>query len=361
VSEPRDPTRAREAGHPLAELVLVRFREFVREPEAVFWSFVFPILLALGLGIAFRNRPPETVKVGVAGAGAAADSLALALRGAPGLLAERVGADDDGARALRVGRVALVVTPRGGSWRGGVEYRFDPTRPDARTARQLVDDALQRAAGRRDPLAVAERRVEERGSRYIDFLVPGLLGMTIMGDSMWGVGFTIVDTRRKHLLKRLVATPMSRAHYLLSFILARLVFVAVSVTVVLGFARLVFDVPMRGSLAQVAVVGFAASLAFSGLGLLTASRARTIESASGLMNVAMFPMWVASGIFFASSNFPDAAQPFIQALPLTAVIDALRGTMLQGIGWGAVLPELGIVAAWGLASFALALGIFRWR
>lgn len=341
----------------LLELTAVRFKEFLREPEAVFWTFGFPVILAIGLGIAFRNRPAETVNVGVVQAGASSDSAAVALRRAPGLVVVRVLPDSAGA-ALRNGRVALVVAPAAN---GSVVYRFDDTRPDARTARLLVDDALQRAGGRKDPRPVSEQKVRERGSRYIDFVIPGLLGMNIMGGGIWGLGFTIVDARRRHLLKRLAATPMSRAEYLLSFILSRLAFLIVELVVVLGFAAIVFDVPIRGSLVQLATVSLVASMTFSGIGLLVASRSRTLESASGLMNLVMLPMWVLSGIFFSASNFPAAAQPFIQALPLTAVIDALRATMLQGAGWSVVLPELAIASAWLVASFTGALMLFRWR
>jgi ABC-type multidrug transport system permease subunit len=349
----------RETYSSFRQLVSVRMKEFLREPEAIFWSFVFPILLASGLAVAFRNRPAEVVHVGVvATSGAAADTLVARVRRADGFEVERL-ADDSAARsALRTGRVAVVAVPAGG---GRVEYRFDDTRPEARFARLAMDDAIQRGAGRADPVGVSERRVRESGSRYIDFLVPGLLGMNIMGGGMWSIGFSIVEARRKRLLKRLVATPMSRAQYLVSYILTRLAFLVGEAAILLGIAAFAFGVPLRGSLLQLGLIAVAASLAFSGLGLLVSCRVRTIEAVSGLMNFAMLPMWVLSGIFFSSSNYPAAFQPFIQALPLTAVNDALRGNMLQGLGWGAVLPELGVIAAWLVVSFVLALKLFRWR
>ena len=361
--------RARPAGHwsrrSLAQLTLVRFKEFIREPDAVFWTFGFPILLSVGLGIAFRNRPAETTRVGLVGDGVHADSAAAWLTRSKDLAVERFASDNAARSALRSGELALIAlvdgTPNGASNGPAPVYLYDDTRPDARTARLLVDDALQRGAGRRDPVTTDDRIVRERGSRYIDFVVPGLLAMNIMGGGIWGLGFTIVDARRRHLLKRLIATPMSKAEYLLSFILSRLAFLVVEVAVVLGFAAVAFRVPMRGSFLQLGAIVVVASLAFSGLGLLVASRARTLESASGLMNVVMMPMWVLSGIFFSASNFPQVVQPFIQGLPLTATIDAMRGTMLQGVGWGTVLPELGIVAAWMVGSFFVALRLFRWR
>jgi ABC-2 type transport system permease protein len=354
-----DPTAARPSWseRSLAQLTLVRFREFMREPEAVFWTFAFPVILAFGLGIAFRNRPADVVTIGVVRGTAAGDSIAARLASAPGLKV-RAMSEDSAARALRTGEVALVAAVGA---RGGVEYRFDDTRPEGRSARALTDDALQRAAGRRDPLAVSESPVREKGSRYIDFVVPGLLGMNIMGGGIWGLGFAIVEARRRNLLKRLVSTPMRRTHYLASFLFSRLVFLILEITVLVGSAVLFFDVPVRGSLLQLLVVCLLAALAFGGLGLLIASRARTIEGVSGLMNLTMMPMWVLSGVFFSSANFPQVAQPFIKALPLTATNDALRATMLQGAGWLTVAPQLAVIAAWLVITFTLALRLFRWR
>jgi ABC-2 type transport system permease protein len=341
----------------LAQLTLVRFREFLREPEAVFWTFAFPIILALGLGVAFRNKPADVVAISIVTGTPAGDSLNAHLAHTAGLKVEPMN-DSAATRALRTGEVALVAAPRAG---GGVEYRFDDTRPEGRSARALVDDALQRAAGRADPVSVSERKVQEKGSRYIDFVVPGLLGMNIMGGGIWGLGFAIVEARRKGLLKRLVSTPMPKSHYLASFVLSRFVFLILEVVVVLGSTTVLFGVPVRGSFAQLLIVCIVSALAFGGVGLLIASRARTIEGASGLMNLAMMPMWVLSGVFFSSNNFPKVAQPFIQALPLTATINALRATMLQGVGWTAVAPSLAILAAWMVLAFALALRLFRWR
>jgi ABC-2 type transport system permease protein len=343
--------------HPLVQLTLVRYREFFREPEAVFWVFVFPVLLTAGLGIAFRNQAPERTPVAVVENGAAAQAVMQALARSPDLLAS-VLTEPAAADALRTGRVALVVVPAGGS---GVEYRFDTERPESRTARLLVDDALQRAAGRSDPLGVTDRQVQEPGARYVDFVVPGLLGMNLMGSGIWGLGFAIVDARRKKLLKRLIATPMSRTQFLASFVLSRLTMLVIEVGVLVGFAVVAFGVPLRGSIPSLLIICLLSALSFGALGLLLASRARTVEGVSGLMNLVMLPMWIFSGVFFSASRFPDALQPFIQALPLTAVNDALRASMLEGAAWQRLAPEIAIIAAWLVASFALAVRLFRWR
>lgn len=342
--------------HPLVQLTLVRYREFYREPEAIFWVFLFPVLLTAGLGIAFRTRPPERTAVALVAHGSSDSTLARALADADGLKL-RVLSDSAAAQALRTGDVALVAVPTGDS----IQYRYDPERPDARTARLLVDEAVQGAAGRADPVASSDRTVRETGARYVDFVVPGLLGMNLMGSGMWGIGFAVVDARRKHLLKRLVATPMSRSQYLASFVLSRLTFLVVEVVLLLGFASLVFGVPVRGSLLLLAAICLVAALTFSSLGLLVASRPRTVEGVSGLMNLVMVPMWILSGVFFSSSRFPDALQPLIQALPLTAAIDALRDTMLRGAGPSEVLPELALLLLWLVVTFLLAVRLFRWR
>jgi ABC-2 type transport system permease protein len=339
------------------QLTRVRYREFFREPEAVFWVFIFPVLLAAGLGIAFRNRAPDLISVAVVASDTAPPRIVEALRKTAGLEVS-TSSESAAGEALRTGEISIVVLP---SPDGSVEYRYDDTRPESRIARLVVDDVLQRAAGRQDLLPLSERLIHERGSRYIDFLVPGLLGMNLMGSGIWGVGFAIVDARKKRLLKRLIATPMSRPQYLASFVLSRLTLLVIEVGLLLGFGALVFGVPFRGSLLVLGAVCVLSSLAFTSLGLLVSSRVQTMEGASGLMNLVMLPMWIFSGVFFSASRFPEAIQPFIQALPLTAVVDALRANILRGAGWQALGPELLVILAWMAVSFILALRLFRWR
>ena len=349
----------------LRQLTLARFREFIREPEAVFWTFVFPLLLAGGLAIAFRDKKQEQAIIAMV-APAASDSSAIRVAGALSQAASGNSAPirsrqiptDSINEVLRTGTAALVVVPVTG---GGVEYRFDAARPEARAARQLTDDILQRANGRRDVLPIREVAVSERGSRYIDFFVPGLLGMNIMGSSIWSLAFAIVTQRNKKLLKRLAATPMSRLHYLTSFVLSRLVFLAIELAVLLGFGTWILDVPIRGSLVTLVLMAFVGAAAFGAIGLLVSSRSRTVEGVSGLTNFVMLPMWIFSGVFFSSSNFPAVIQPVVQALPLTALVNGLRAIMLQGAGIGGVLPQLALLTAYLVVCLGVALKIFRWQ
>ncbi len=337
----------------LFQLCLARLRDLLRMPEALFWVFVFPVLLTLVLGFAFRSSGPADVPVAVL-EGEGATAIFEDLDGADELTVTRLD-EDEARRQLRGGQVDVVVIP-GEPW----SYWFDPTRPESRQARLLVDDRLQRSAGRTDVVVAGKREMKETGSRYIDFLVPGLLGMNLMGTGMWGIGFNIVQTRSQHLLRRLIATPMRRSDYLFAQILGRLVFLVPEVALLVGFAYFVFDVPLRGSIVALSSVCLLGATTFAGLGLLVAARPRTIEGVSGLMNLVMMPMWLGSGVFFSTGRFPDVVQPFVQALPLTALNDALRALMLDGASLLSVAGELGIVAAWGLVSFAVALAVFRW-
>jgi len=336
------------------QLALSRMREFYREPEAVFWVFGFPIVLAFALGLAFRNTGPGELQVGVA-AGAGDSALAATLDSSPRLVAAVL--DSGTARLrLRTGRIALLVVPG-----NPLVYRYDSTRTESGLARLEVDDVLQRAQGRSDRVAVRDDRVVAPGSRYIDFLIPGLLGMNLLGSGIWGVGFSVVQARQRKLLKRYMATPMRRSHYLLSFILSRLVFLLLEVVALVGFGWLLFGVAVRGSFATLAALTILGAFAFAGLGLLVASRARTIEGVSGLMNLVMLPMWILSGTFFSYARFPDAMIPFVKALPLTALNDSLRAVMIDGAGLLSLGAPVAIVMAWGAVSFAIALKIFRWR
>ncbi len=344
----------RHARHPLVELTIMRFKELIREPEALFWVFAFPVLLTMALGYAFREKAPDRIPVGVVD-GPQAKARLAALAKSP-VLQPRAYPEAQGREELRRGNISLLVesgpTP---------VYRLDPTRPDARTARVEVDGALQAAAGRRDVLVAKEQHVTEQGSRYVDFLVPGLLGMNLMGTGLWGLGFSVVNARLKKLLKRMIATPMRRSHYLVSYLLSRMVWLVLEVGILVVFAWLVFGVEVRGSLLLFALISLLGGLAFSGIGLLVASRARTLEAVSGLMNLVMVPMWILSGVFFSYERFPDTVKPYIRALPLTALNDALRGVMNDGMTIAQVTPQILTLLVWGVVSFLIGLKIFRWQ
>jgi ABC-2 type transport system permease protein len=338
----------------MRELALLRVRTFLREPEALFWTFVFPILMAIGLGIAFGGDGSAAVPVALV-EGSAAERHEAALRASSDIELRRLDAAA-AANALRRGEVDLLI---GGQ--DSVVFRFDPSRAESRTARLLVDEAIQRAAGATRPVPVAVDAERQPGSRYIDWVIPGLIGLNLMSTGMWGIGFGIVNMRQKKQLKRLVATPMRRGDFLASQILARLAFLVLEVPPLALFAWLVFGVGIAGSWLDLTIVVLLGTMTFAALGLLTSSRARTVEGVSGLMNVVMLPMFILSGVFFSARRFPDLIQPVIQVLPLTALNDALRAVYNDGRPLLEVAPDLLILAAWTVASGFLALRLFRWR
>jgi ABC-type multidrug transport system permease subunit len=344
------------AFHPLVELTLARLREIYREPEALFWAFIFPILMSVAMALAFPSSGSAPVPVGIRQAdGAEALRSTLA---ASKTITPRVVTADVESRALRDGEVDIVVVPG-----TPPTYRFDPARAESRAARLVLDDALKRAAGRADPWTAGEEHVAVPGSRYVDWLLPGLIAMGIIGTSVWGISFSIVQARMRKLLKRMVASPMLRSHYLLAQVLARLMFLLPEVAIPILFGHYVLGMPLRGSILALAVVSLVGALACGGIGLLAASRTKTFEAISGLINLILLPMWIGSGVFFSASRFPEVLQPFVQALPLTAIVDALRAVILEGAGLTSpqVARELAILAAWGIITFVIALKIFRWR
>jgi ABC-type multidrug transport system permease subunit len=335
---------------------MVRLLEMKREPEVIFWVFGFPILLALGLGIAFRNKPADVTSVAIVASRQAQPTAALVASNNPSIHIQVL--DRDAAlQGLRLGKFDLVMESDG---KGGFVYRYDPSRPESVLSHSELDDALQIAAGRKDPVATSSVPSSEPGSRYIDFLIPGLLGMNLMNAAMWGLGFGIVDMRQRKLLKRFVATPMRRSDFLLALMSSRLILMLVEVGLLLSFGVLAFHMRVMGSLGSIISVGTVGALSFGGIGLLTASRAQKIESISGLINVVMMPMWIFSGVFFSYERFPAVVQPLIKALPLTALNDALRATILQGASLASQAGRILVLAVWGGIAFVLALKWFRW-
>jgi ABC-type multidrug transport system permease subunit len=361
---------------PFYQLYRARLREFWRQPSRIFWVYGFPTILAVILGLAFQNRPPSPVQVDLV-AGPFAAPIEQAIKAHNGRIAATqasssgVGAgsepavilhsdsEAEAANRLRTGKTPLLIVPQSdSSW----TYRYDPTRPEAVAARQQVDDVLQVAAGRTNPRLTRDEHVTEPGSRYIDFLIPGLIGVNAMGGGLWGIGFFLVNMRIAKLLKCFVATPMPRRDFLGAILGSRLTFLLPDLAILLLLGTLAFGMPIRGNLLLLVFVDVLGALAFAGIGLLIASRASTTETVSGLMNLVMLPMYLLSGVFFSSERYPAAIQPLIQALPLTQLVNSLRLVLLEGADLlhHDILKAIAILSAWAVVTFWLALRIFKW-
>jgi ABC-type multidrug transport system permease subunit len=359
-TEPLQPAPPRRNGRwsGYSHLLMARMLELKREPEVVFWVFIFPLLLALGLGIAFRNRPGNAVSVAIVGGTGSQQAQSLLARSPQhDQFKVQVLNEDDAHKGFRLGKFDLVIEPGNN---GAVIYRYDPARPESVLAKAEVDNALQAAAGRKDTVTTTTLTSSEPGSRYIDFLIPGLLGMNLMNSGMWGIGFALVDMRQRKLLKRFVGTPMRRGDFLLALASSRLILMIIEVGLLLLFGALFFHMRVLGSIGSIALIAAIGSLTFGGVGLLTASRAQKIESVSGLINLVMMPMWIFSGVFFSYERFPTMIHPLIKALPLTALNDALRASILEGTPIMHQWPRMLIMILWGGVSFVLALKWFRW-
>jgi ABC-type multidrug transport system permease subunit len=321
---------------------------FVRQPEGVFWVFVFPLVLSAVLGFAFQGGEPAASRIGVVGY---PEGWVARLAADERIDLERFASRAEADRRLAGGHIDALVL--------GIdppELRLDPARPEAEVARLRVLVAL----GEVDQDRLATEPVTERGSRYVDFLFPGLIGMNLMGTGLWSLGFAIADLRQRKVLKRFLVTPMRRSSFLVSLICARLAFFAGELLLLVAFGVWVLGVPLRMSLAGFVAISLLGTVAFSAVGLLAASRTKTIEGVSGLLNLVIVPMWLGSGVFFNYERFPEAIHPLLRALPLTALNDALRAGMIDGAGLVDLLPEIAMMAAWTVIPFALALKIFRW-
>jgi len=342
---------------PLLQLVHARVLVFLREPATLFWVFLFPVILALVLGMAFRDRPPEPPRIGVVtGIASSATLHDIYAKSARVHLAEAPA--EELQRKLDKGAIDVIV---GLDEAGAATYHFDPQRAEARLARLVVDEELQRHYGRADPVTISERTEMPRGARYIDFLLPGLIAMNLMGSALWGVGYGMVAERSKKLMRRFATTPLSRTQFIASYIISRLAFLALEVAFLIGFGALVFDVEVQGNVGLLMLVALLGVMCFTGFAVLCASRTASVEVVSGFVNALTLPMWLLSGTFFSYERFPEVLQPIIRVLPLTALNDALRAITNDGAGVAAIAPQLAILAGWGTVTFVIGVRLFRWK
>jgi ABC-2 type transport system permease protein len=351
--------------HPLWQLLLARLREFYREPAVLFWVYGFPLFLAVGLGFAFSHGQTDisqvdilqTQEVDVQDTQDKQEAITLRdhLR-SQGLLTRLETAATCRER-LRAGKAALCIVPEADGYR----YEYDPDRPGSLLARYRVDDIVQRWKASRTFWKTTDVLLQEPGSRYIDFLIPGLMGLNLMGGGLWGVGFVIVDLRVRKLLKRFLATPMRPRSFLLSILLSRLIFLVPEMLLLLLAGWLLFGVSVRGSLGGLIVVIIVGGAAFAGLGLLLGCRTEKTETVSGLINLLVIPMWMLCGTFFPTQRFPAVLQPAINVLPLSQLNDALRAIILEGAPLMSVMGPVAALLAWAFVSFVAALSWFRWR
>ena len=378
----------RISNNQLYRLIMANVMELIREPGVLFWGIVFPILMSLGLGVAFTKKTDVSTTIAVTTQNQSisnpSDTLsvlssflktnkAILRKNEQGLVSRKLTLTDD-----KLGnthfiftamdwKAAMVLLKRGNlniildEKDGKIRYHFDPRNPDA----QLTYLKLSKLLTNTGPV-VKEANLEispltVTGARYIDFLIPGLIAMGFMMSSMWGVSYAIIERRSKKLLRRMVATPMKRSNFLIALISVRVLMNFIEAGLLFLFAWLAFNITIQGNVAALLLLFIAGNIAFAGIAILISSHTAKTEIGNGLINAVSMPMMVLSGIFFSYHNFPEWSIPVIRQLPLTMMADGIRSVMIEGAGFTETVYPVTILTLTGLIFFMLGMKIFRWH
>lgn len=363
----------------LGQLIQAHLKEIIREPGVLFWGIVFPILMSLGLGIAFTQKQDSTRKIAVltgtesplmdsllsvyatAGIDPGSDSTHYEMR----IQNARIGNMnflfypmnwDEALVALKRGVVNVIISEDGKE----PEYHFDPLNPDAQLSYLKLSEYFGEGRTVVSESTSDIRPLTLQGTRYIDFLIPGLLAMGIMMSTMWGLSYGMIEKRSKKLLRRMVATPMKKSYFLISFMTVRTLMNFLEAVLLIIFAWLVFGISIQGSIPALLALFIAGNIGFAGLAFIISSRTARTEIGNGLINVLVMPMMILSGIFFSYHNFPDMVIPIIKYMPLTLVADGMRSIFIEGAGLAQIAVPVIILTGGGSIFFLLGLKFFRW-
>jgi ABC-2 type transport system permease protein len=371
----------------LWQLIAALFREIIREPGVLFWGILFPILMSLGLGLAFTKKADVIRKVAIINIirNSAAGSENSAVAGFLQNNCERNKTDDpaawqwkytikdeklgnsiflfydmqwnDALRFLKRGTINVLVLGKNDS----IEYHFDPMNPDAQLTYLKLSTIVGKGIVQNELNNQEIKPLTVTGTRYIDFLVPGLIAMGVMMSSMWGISYGIIEKRSKKLLRRLVATPMKKSHFLIALITVRIVMNFIESLVLFLFALFAFKMTIQGNISALILMFLAGNIAFAGIAVFVSSHTSNTEVGNGLINFVVFPMMVLSGIFFSYQNFPDWSLPVIKNLPLTMLTDGIRSIFNEGAGFQQVTIPIIILLTIGTLFFSVGLKIFKWH
>ena len=373
----------------LFELISAYFKEIIREPGVLFWGIAFPILMSLGLGIAFTKKPDIVRNVAVIASSQSVSQMSDSSDKIISFLqnhAEKTETSGSAAETYKIiipdaklgnttflfqmttwqnamdllkrGNLGIILDEKNGQ----MQYHFDPMNPDAQLTYLKLTE-LFGEKGRQSNL-LKETNVEPltvSGTRYIDFLVPGLIAMGIMMSCMWGLSYGIIDKRSKKLLRRMVATPMRKSYFLIALITVRVGMNFVESSLLFLFAALVFNITIQGNIAALIIIFLAGNIAFAGIAIFISSHTGNTEIGNGLINVVVLPMMVLSGIFFSYHNFPDWSIPFIKLIPLTMLADGIRSIFIEGAGFAQNTVPTIILLAIGVFFFSTGLKLFKWH
>ena len=338
----------------ILEMTKGRWREFCREPSALFFVVFMPIVWMVLLGLAFSNQGQDNFKIGIDPSVTSESIVGRAVKSSPtlqGVFTDRATLQQD----LKRGRISLILQ----QGHEGYQLVFDSANPQARASARALRDVIQVAHGRTDPVLVAES-TSSGEARYIDFLIPGLLALSLLTTSLFGTGMTIVVNRRENLLKRYLVTPMRASHYILSHILGRYLIVGVELAAVLGAGYLLFRFHIGANWLSFLVLIILGTGAFTAIGILCGSRSRNSSAYNGMVNLIVLPMMILAGVWFSKSHFPEWLSAVARFLPLTALVDGLRDISLEGASLGQLGFEIAVLAAYGVGAALLSTRLFKW-
>ncbi|EKR66676.1 ABC-2 family transporter protein [Leptospira weilii str. 2006001853] len=354
------------------QLINIQLKEFYREPAILFWAFVFPIAMAGILGIAFKNRGSEEVKIAILENSYQLEELKKILdstRDKNEKSKEKTLASDsdklpslkflvlsknEAIRDLKRGKLNVIVERTQG---GKIRFFFDTDNPNGQRDYLLI---LAKIRSRYTDFELQVDRLDSKGVRYIDYLVPGMLAMGVMNSCLWGVGWNLIEMRMKKLLRRMSATPMSKLSFLISFFFTRLIVTTIESVILLGFTLFTFENALEGSFGAIIMIFLSGNFAFSCIGIFVGSRAANSQVGNGLINAVTFPMMILSGVFFSYQNFPEIVLPIIKNLPLTLMADSLRTVFIEGAGFISVIPAVVGLFVYGIVFLFVGNKIFRW-
>jgi ABC-2 type transport system permease protein len=366
--------------NPMIQLILIHFREFVREPGIIFWSVIFPIAMAWVLGIAFSKQseliqqivlienirdpyPPFREFLNDA------KQITKEIHGEnlscfeKTMISDKLGKTsyrfistdwDHGILLLKRGQVNLILK----EYPDSLQYFFDPLNPSAKTNFILLSSSINNEKLVYETATISP--LTQKGNRYIDFLIPGLLALGAMNSLLWGISYALIEMRSKKLMRRMVATPMKKSEFLISFFVARLSIAIIEALILCTFAYFYFRISLQGSFLALATIFLAGNIAFSGLAILISSRTANSRIGTGLINMVTMPMMILSGIFFSYYNFPDFAIPIIQKMPLTMMADSMRAVFIEGAGIKQIAVNSSVLTALGTCCFLIGLKIYKW-
>jgi ABC-2 type transport system permease protein len=361
----------------LWQLISINYKEFVREPGILFWSLLFPILMAWVLGIAFSKKAELVQDVAYVKNAARTNNKLSGFLASSEVVYRKSETSpeyrksfttklgkltfhivpvtmDSAILMIKRGEASLILQDRADS----LFYLFDPQSADARFNYVMLSSTINNDRVVYDAASV--KTLSQQGTRYIDFLIPGLLAMGIMNDFLWGLGYGLIEIRTKKLLRRMVAAPMKKSLFIFSHYFARITLALFEAAVLLLFSWIYFRIRIQGSLAAFVLIFLAGSFCFAGISILMASRTSSSRIGNSLINLISMPMMILSGIFFSYHNFPESVVPMIRMLPLTMLADSIRGIMIEGTGLIEILPEFLFLSGIGTIFFLVGIRIYKW-